>query len=533
MAVGYRFHPGMLSMTDASLAQSKSTPMRPALAWALVAWALARLPLALLALYLVRHSLLDLIERFFDVVGITLFVIDRASTLASRLLLALVAGTAFLAAAKLGQRLEGWKGFAASVACVGAVAIAAATYAGGGWKLVAIVPALVASNWAALNLLARAGVTRERLNLLIAIPPGLGEALLASRYLNWLRQTASGAGSPMHVEQPAKWPGAMLAAVALAMLVPGSKLVAIETALRSSPDVRMFAEGDFNGLALDAATRTLFATGHGLKRVVAFNADDLSAPPRTVDVDTGFAQSLEYNAAHGELFVYNEPIRSIQIFDAKTLMHKVTISAPVSPGDSWIVFEPIFGAIVVSSEADRKGGIPLLVVNRDTGAVMDRRPEEAGTIMGHPSEPIVYINFFRHGAAVLAYDVSKKAIVARTPADARLDRMAFDVKTNELLVASPVESRIQRFDAATLAPKGAYPSIFGVRTLAIDHTNDALIVGSLATGKVALMSLLDRKIRRSWYVGPWLRHIVLAPERGVAFISSIGGLYELRYARHP
>jgi hypothetical protein len=164
---------------------------------------------------------------------------------------------------------------------------------------------------------------------------------------------------------------------------------------------------------------------------------------------------------------------------------------------------------------------------------MDRRAEQAGNMVAHSSEPIVYLSFFRREAVLLAYDVGKKAIVARAPADTRVDHVAFDMKTNEVLVTSPIESRIQRFDAATLAPKGAYPSIFGVRALAIDHTNDALIVGSLATGKVALMGLSDRKIRRSWYVGPWLRHIVLAPERGVAFISSNGGIYELRYARRP
>jgi hypothetical protein len=45
------------------------------------------------------------------------------------------------------------------------------------------------------------------------------------------------------------------------------------------------------------------------------------------------------------------------------------------------------------------------------------------------------------------------------------------------------------------------------------------------------MGLKDREVKRRWYLGPWLRSIVIAPGTGIAYVSSQKSLYELRYAR--
>jgi hypothetical protein len=512
-----------------SNAATLNASTRPAVTPALV-WAVARAPLLLVALFLLRHPILDLIERTFDIVWITLFVMDVSTTPLTRALLALGAGLAFFIVAKTGERLSGWKGYAIAVAFVAIATFAVTTFTGGPRKLILLlIIALAAFNWAPMSLLARAGLTDKRLNLLIAMPPLVSEGLFASRYFSWLKQTVKGM-TPAHAEQPAKWLGAAIAALALAVIVPGQKLVATESAMRAGDDVRMISQSDFNGLAYDAATKTLFATGHGVERALAYDTTNFDAPPRELDTDTGYTQGIEYSAANAELYLYNPGANIIQIFDSNTLAQKRTIPAPVSPGDSWLVYEPISDTLTLSSEADDRHGTPFLTINRTSGEVIDQRTEEAGNIMAHPTAPIVYLTFFRRFIGVMAYDPRTKEIVAKAPTDARMDRMAFDKTHDELLIASPAEGRIQRFDAKTLAPKGAFDSIFGVRVLAIDEAHDEMMVGSLATGKVALMGLSDRKIKRTWFVGPWLRSIVLAPERGVAFISSNGGLYELRYA---
>ncbi len=67
--------------------------------------------------------------------------------------------------------------------------------------------------------------------------------------------------------------------------------------------------------------------------------------------------------------------------------------------------------------------------------------------------------------------------------------MAFWERRNELLVASPMASRVIRMDADTLKTLGYIPAVFGVRTLAIDAAHDLLLCGSLTTGQVDVIDL--------------------------------------------
>ncbi|MEY3895044.1 MAG: hypothetical protein RLZZ214_563, partial [Verrucomicrobiota bacterium] len=161
---------------------------------------------------------------------------------------------------------------------------------------------------------------------------------------------------------------------------------------------------------------------------------------------------------------------------------------------------------------------------------VDKRDLEAGNLLVHPDKPILYANFFRRHCGVVAYDMAKREIIAEAPADARTDRMAFDPVHQELLMASPSEGRVQCFDALTLAPKGEFKAIPGVRVITVDAANDEMLVASLITGQVALMGLKDREVKRRWYLGPWLRSIVIAPGTGIAYISSQKSLYELHYS---
>ncbi len=493
-------------------------------------WALGRILLVIALLYLLRHPLLNLIEKAFDIVGVTEFAIDRAGTPVTRMILAVGAAGGFWTSAAILRRLL------PRMAWILSLIVAAAATAAVVWKLagppwiVAAVALLLAANWAHLATLRRIGCGEGTLRSIIAIPPGLAEVFLTSRYLDWLVAICRGTrGAPL-AEAPRLLPGAVVAGLALAALMPGDKLIRHEQSLRSGPDVREFARGDFNDIAIDARNRRLLATGHGLTRVLAYDLDNLTARPLKADVETGAAQAFEYQPATGEIFIYHKDRREILVLDSDTLALKRAIPAPThTSGDPWISHCKTTRTHANPTEADEQGGDPIIVNDANSGAVLDKRDLEAGNLLLHPERPLLYANFFRRVCGVVLYDLATREIIARTSTDARTDRMAFDPLRRELLMASPAEGRIQTFDALTLAPKGPFDSIAGVREIVVDPANDTMLVASLITGKVALMGLGDRKVKRSWYLGPWLRSIVIAPGTGIAYVSSQKALYELRY----
>ena len=396
--------------------------------------------------------------------------------------------------------------------------------AGGSLLVTGLVMLILATNWA------RISSGNRVLSRVVAIPPVVGEVFFASRFLDWVRSLLSrDAAAPANVSRI--WPGAVIAALALAGLVPGDKLIRYEQALRSGPDVRRFAASDFNDIAFDAKENRLLVTGHGVPHVLGFNVGDLSARPLKAGVNTGFAQSFEFDPANAELYIYNSQTEEILILDTSTLELKRTIPAPdISPGDPWIRRCPRSNTVTIASEADVRTGSPFVVFDGPSGAVLDKLDLEAGNLLVHPEKPILYANFFRRVCGVVAYDLEKRKIIAEAPADSRTDRMAFDPVRQELMLASPSEGRVQCFDALTLAPKGVFKAIPGVRVITVDAANDEMLVASLITGRVALMGLTDRKVKQQWYLGPWLRSIVIAPGTGIAYVSSQKSLYELRYS---
>jgi hypothetical protein len=147
----------------------------------------------------------------------------------------------------------------------------------------------------------------------------------------------------------------------------------------------------------------------------------------------------------------------------------------------------------------------------------------------NPEAPILYMSFFRRAGQVIAYDLENREVLAKTATGVRMDRMAYDPARKQLLIASPADGRIRSFDALTLAPEESFKAIAAVRVIAVDAAEKVMLVGSLISGKVALMGLDDRKVRRSWYLGPWLRSIEIAPGKGIAYISSEHAIYELNY----
>lgn len=488
-----------------------------------VAWAALRLPFALIILYALRAPLIDLIERLFDIIWITQFVIDLASTPLTRFA-AFVALMGVFTAIAVFARARFGAARAYPIALAGAGVLSLAVIVGTGTGLKWLVPPLLllATNWAPDAVLARLGLTAPRMRALIAYVPGVSEALFTDRFLAWAR-------GRVHAAMPAA--GALMAALALAATLHGGELAKVERALRAGDDVRLVDDGNLNGLSLDSSGRYLFATGHGASHLLRYDLEDLAAAPVASPEPSDGAQGLAYDPGHNEILLYRASDQAVVALDARTLALVRTIPAgELSPGDPWIIYDRITDTVTLASEADVQVGQPFVVLDRLTGAVRDVRPLDAGLLALNPNAPVLYVSFFRRGRGVLAYDIARSEIVAEGPSDARMDRLGFDPVSNEVLVPSPMESRILRYDPNTLELRGSFRVMFGVRELAIDPTRNVMLTASIATGKVAMVDMATRRVVRTWYLGPWLRTIVLSPERGRAYVSSNGALYELRYA---
>jgi hypothetical protein len=260
--------------------------------------------------------------------------------------------------------------------------------------------------------------------------------------------------------------------------------------------------------------------------------DDISRKPQSVDAETGNAQAFAQDQQAGEIYIYNADIRQLMVFDAELLKLNRTFAVNnLASGDPWLVVDHGSNAIVIVSEADLNDGVSFLTLDRLTGAERDRRDLEAGNLLLVSETSRLYMSFFRRQSKLIRYDLSTLSIDKEVSAPPRADRMAYLADRGEVLVTVPVASSIKRYDAETMDYKGEFRAIFGVRTLAIDKERRLLLSGSLATGEVAIIDLETFEVRSRHYLGPWLRTIALDERRGIAYVSSRGYLYELKYGQ--
>src|SRR5262249_35588877 len=131
------------------------------------------------------------------------------------------------------------------------------------------------------------------------------------------------------------------------------------------------ASRDFNGLALDPVRRRLFADGHGVNTVYAYDLDaPLKAPVMSSEV-TGGAESLTYNSKDEEIYVFNLFGSTLTILDAGTLALKTVIpDIAISPGDVLIAWDGLSRRLLLASEADEKTANSLVVLDRDKGTIL-------------------------------------------------------------------------------------------------------------------------------------------------------------------
>jgi DNA-binding beta-propeller fold protein YncE len=506
------------------------TANKPRSSVALV-WAVARLPMIVALVYLFRARVLDVIERQFDILTITQFVIDLLSVPVTRIIVGIGFFAVLLAAAAGTGRLRPVLAYVTTllVACCALAGLVMTTATSLRRGLIIVL--ILALNLAPAGLFERVRGRPRTWNLMMLTGIGVVELFFAREYWDWIRgarRSRDSVGSGL----PSTIPALLLASLAAAVLIRDERLVAFEQKIRLSPDVKVIERGlSMNWIELDPSGTYLYATGHDVPSLRRFDLRNLAAPPLVSDIPTGGAQGFAYDPLGNELFAVNTYSRQLLYLDATTLkLRKTADLAQLSPGDPWIAVDAQTDTLTVVSEADVRIGDPLIVVERSSGRTVARADLDAGNLLKHPSRPWLYLTFFRRRSEVMLYDLEARSVTRRAPADPRAERMAFWKTENELLVTSPIESRVLRFDADTLTPKGYFAALFGVRAIALDEARQLLLCGNIATGHLIVLDLRTGARVSTRYLGPWLRTIELDVPNGTAYVSANGALYVLRYS---
>jgi len=299
--------------------------------------------------------------------------------------------------------------------------------------------------------------------------------------------------------------------------------------------VTRFAKGDFNNLALDMDQDVLYAVGHGINHIHAYNIDALNESPKLSKMETGHEAFFSYNAEAKEIYIYIRKTQHLDIVDLTSLTTKESISIQFPPGlgdDTSMEWNPHTGYIIAAHEARNKDiDKATVIVSRKQGNVVKEISLSPMNILAHPSRPLLYMSFFQDSSnEIIMFDLESFKNLNKTPINGRMDRMAYLESGNELLVTIPTKSLIYRLDADTLALKGKIKSSFGVRTMAVDTKRNLLLTVSLVNNILDVIDLNTYQSIKRYYLAPWLRSIVL-DDNGNAYVSSFTGLFRVNYAK--
>jgi len=328
------------------------------------------------------------------------------------------------------------------------------------------------------------------------------------------------------------------------LLLNGWSLGNLARRLHTDRAVRQIAAIDLNGLEVDAEQNLLYANGHGTNHLLVYNLRALDQPPQESKVETGFAQGFTYNRLAQELYIFNAQNRNLLVLDAKTLALKKSVPGlNLSEGDCFIEVGTDSDSIIVASEAgyparqpglnDGPGSSPIIVLDRRTGTISYNLQWcegfcNPGHILLQDKSRLLYMGFID---GVLAYDIGTRHVAARTQRGYRWigDHLTLAPNRNEVLYPSPLHSSVLRFNAQNLHFQGSIPTVFGVRSLAIDPVRNLLLSASGFTNMLDVIDLQSTKRVAKYYVAPWLRTIAIDAKAGTAYVSSVGGLFRVDY----
>ncbi len=521
---------------------------------ALLFWVTLRLPLLLALLYVFREALVSIIEAVVGVVWPTGVTVNLLSTIAERAVLFLVVlvllavGFGFIRAAVRSERPASLArlGFGFTV-FLGLFSLSAGFLAPLDIPAALALAALLAYNTQPSRAFGgRQGKDVANSIRAVVYSAAVGvEALLPRPFLSWL---ASRLGEEhVAVKQARRWipswaPGVLTtSAIAVLFLTSTSweiwspvypaGLLKLRRTWYPDPSVEMLGEEDVHWLELSADRSTLFASGYGTPHLMAYNVRPPFAPRRTTPVDTERAENFGYDPKTNALYVFKTRTDELLVLDASTLSPRSSFSVPpLAPGEVTVVPDADSGQIFLLSEADIESGPTFAALELATGRVRTRMDLDAGSggIMD-PSRSVLYLAFFRRRAELVAYDTEQNRIRKAVATEPRIDGIVFDERSDQVLIGSPLNSTVLRYDAETLERRADLPASFGVRGLALDPVRNLVFSASIATNRLTVIDLASESIVAQYTVGPWLRRVKLDTENGIAYVSSRYGLYRVNY----
>ncbi len=505
---------------------------------ALVVWVVLRLPVLAALLFAMRAPFITWFEQHIGIEQWAGIVMWSIATSGSRLLVATCAVVALAAVVAVVEwRWPTPRGRLAVAALAGAMALVAMPWY---WSRWLTLPGLALSALVGCNVgpdrrfhSALAALPRRRLSCwLLAVVPGTAELIAWRPLLAWIGGAFRGT-PPIRLGALGPVVTALPAALFLAAALDGGRLVAVDRGLHRDPAVRRAAIGDVCDVLLDRERGRLYVVGHGTNWLRVLDAATLRRAAPSPRIATGNAQAAAFAPEHHEAFVYNGVTRRLLVIDTTTLTLRESWPMPkIATGDVWVTYEPSTDLVTVVSESDVQDGIALVSVERASGREAARLQLEMGQVLQRVDRPWLYVSPFRRTNEIVLFDLAERTVRARAAVVERPCQMAYWPERDEVLVASPVQRSAVRIDANTLEHRGQIPTQWGARSLQLDSRRNLLISGSLFTGNLVFVDLGTRREVASFYLGPQIRNIVLDEEAGIAFVSSIDGLFRVEYAKH-
>lgn len=507
----------------------------------LIAWAVLRLPMLALAVYILRYQLLEMWEKAIGLEHTVAYMVYFLSTASTRAILYLFGAAALGAVIWLARKAGNtWKAkYLLAVAGAFILVFISFTFlflVPNAFARTAAVGALFAVNTIPTEWFSKRITASKILSALLLAGVGLVEALIPQVYLHWIADRVPNEKSKIAWEKFSPLAGVLIAPLFWVFLLTpfdNQRIITLGEKLHPEPAVEEFAEGDFNWIEFNASRQELYVVGLDTNFILAYDVNHLDTPPRRSKTPIDKTQSFAFNPDRQEIYSYNIVTRELLYFDTTELKLIRTIPVPgMATGDVWINWNPVTDSITIANETDKDDGISFYHIDRESGEFLPGDPltnTPATYVVFHPQKPWLYFNSLRD-TDLSAWDMRDSRIVLQTETSPRTERMVFDTSHNEVLVASMVEGAVLRYDAETLEYRGKIRTSPGDRTLAFDPQRNLLLTGNFIDNRVRVVDLSTYQVIESYYIGPWIRTLALDVENGIAYVSTIRGLFKLSYA---
>ncbi|MBL8050113.1 MAG: hypothetical protein JNM46_02740 [Anaerolineales bacterium] len=504
----------------------------------LILWVFLRLPILLAGLYLFRAELAVWIERHFNLALVIESLIYLISTAWIRLLLigftAIVLIVIYLMIKKwLGNIGNPYPIFVLSSFVLFAVFLTFLLKVDLSNLGLGLVTLILAINTLPENWLDRYITKNKLASVFFTIGAGISEAVFLQTYFHWLVDSL---GLNKSIKKWSWLTGILLACFYFFFsLTPynNQRVLTLGEKIHANSAVEKFSSGGYNWIDLNLENNLLYASGHNVNYIMAYDLENLDLPPRRSNVQVGKPQSFAYNPDLQEIYVYRADAEELLYLNAVTLELLRSVPVPnLAPGDVWVNWQSGTDTITLASEADRDVGFHFVMINRVSGEIIISTDLSiAPTSVAFDVENhVFYFNSFLE-TQLFSWDMVSHQVLQQSPISPNTDRLIYDPITSEVLVASPQDGAILRYDGNTLKFKGEINTSLGDRTLALDSKRNLLLVGNFINNYMQVIDLNTYQPIARYYIGPWIRTIALDTEKGIAYVSTIHNLFKVTYIK--